>query len=75
LVLGWLLYKAFFPGVASYYKVPTDDEDLECNHRGLGYSQEDDLFKDDFLLGDLSLDLKNNGHCLFPLLDEDYGEK
>jgi hypothetical protein len=76
LVLGWLLYKAFFPGVAPHYgKVPTNDKDLQCNHRGLWHSQEDDLFKDDLLLGDLSLDLRNNGHSLFPLLDEDYGEQ
>jgi hypothetical protein len=69
LVLGWLLYKAFFPYVSPYYgKVPTDDKDLQCNHRGLGHSQEDDLFKDDLLLGDLSLDLRNNGLRLF---DED----
>ena len=66
LVLGWLLYKAFFPGVAPYYnKVSNDDEDPRCNHRGLGHLQEDDLlFKDDLLLG-LSLDLRNSGLHLF----------
>lgn len=39
LVLGWLLYKAFFPGVAPYYgKVPTDDDPQLChrNTRGIG---------------------------------------
>ncbi|MCK9375985.1 MAG: hypothetical protein M0P73_07535 [Syntrophobacterales bacterium] len=68
LVLGWLLYKAFFPCVSPYYgKVPTDDKILQCNHRGLvGHCQEDE-----HLLGDLSIDLKNNGQRLVPL-DEDY---
>ncbi|MFA5183461.1 MAG: hypothetical protein WC405_19285 [Syntrophales bacterium] len=72
LVLGWLLYKAFFPDWAPYHgKVPTEHKDLQCNHRGLiGHCQEDE-----HLLGDLSLDLENNGLRLFPLLDEDYGEQ
>jgi hypothetical protein len=70
MVLGWLLYKAFFPGVAPYHgEVLTDDKDLQYNYKGLGHSQEDDLFKDDLLLGDLSLDLRNSGLRLF---DEDY---
>ncbi|MCL4503016.1 MAG: hypothetical protein M1438_14375 [Deltaproteobacteria bacterium] len=39
LVLGWLLYKALFPGMAPYYGESFDDEDhsdlFEEDHKGL----------------------------------------